>query len=320
MRTGPGDRGDAAYSVALPDGRSAWFFGDTFLGPIGSDGSRPSSAPLIHNSLVAQAERGDHLLRAWRRPHPPGSRAAGPSGDFYWPGAGLVEGQTLAMFVLGFRATGSGSWDFVNTGSAIALFSLPSLTLSSVIPVRSTRGVEWGTWVLDEGPFTYIYGVEDHGSSKYVHVARVPLDQLGGVWQYYGVAGWSDDPASSSRVLAGVSDDFSVVRVGSSYELVSQGSDDSRNIYGYAGASPTGPFIWTRLLYKTPDWGPGTFTYNALAHPELSDSRGLLISYNVNFANFADNYRHADVYRPHFIRVPASCFSGSQLPRLASAG
>ena len=92
-----------------------------------------------------------------------------------------------------------------------------------------------------DGSFTYIYGVEDDGAGKYVHVARVPLGELAATWQYYGATGWSNDPASASeRVLAGVSNDFSVVRVGSAYELISQGSNLSagRSTHTRAPAQP----------------------------------------------------------------------------------
>ena len=42
QRAGPGwTGGDGTYSVGLPDGRTAWSFGDTFLGTIAPDGSRP---------------------------------------------------------------------------------------------------------------------------------------------------------------------------------------------------------------------------------------------------------------------------------------
>src|SRR5262245_57032793 len=46
--------GDSTTSVPLPDGRLVWLFSDTFLGPVNADGSRPHSAPMVHNSAVVQ--------------------------------------------------------------------------------------------------------------------------------------------------------------------------------------------------------------------------------------------------------------------------
>jgi len=50
--------GDGTVSVALPDGRVAWLFSDTFLGTVNSDGSRPPTTPMVQNSLVVQDGTG----------------------------------------------------------------------------------------------------------------------------------------------------------------------------------------------------------------------------------------------------------------------
>jgi hypothetical protein len=232
-----------------------------------------------------------------------------PRGGFYWPGAGLVTGSTLRAFELGFRATGAGGWDFAYTGSAVATFALPSLTLVSVSATPQSPGVQWGSWVLNDGSYTYIYGVEDTGLVKYVHVARVPLGQLSAPWQYDTGSGWSSEPGASARILSGVSNQFSVVRIASGYALITQDAGFSRAISAYMGATPAGPFGASKtLLYTTPDWGAGTFTYNAVAHPDQGGAGGLLVSYNVNYLAPGGDYSDATVYRPHFIRVPLSCF------------
>lgn len=308
-RTGPGwTGGDGTYSVGLPDHRSAWIFGDTFLGTLNPDGSRSRSTPFVHNSLVVQ--KGSRLYDVYE-----GKRltlvspASSKHGNrFYWPGAGVVQKHKLLLFLLSFRSSGSGMWNFAYTGSALTTFSLPALSLVSVAPVRSSPTIKWGSWVFHDGDFTYIYGVEDQGLIKYVHVARVRSGGLSGRWQYYGQRGWSSDPSLSGRVLAGVSNQFSVVRIGSRYELISQDDAFSRSISAYAGATPAGPFGSKTVLYTTPDWGPGTYTYNAVAHPDQSWSGGLLVSYNVNSLTSQAVYSEAALYRPRFVRVPLSCF------------
>ena len=73
------------------------------------------------------------------------------------------------------------------------------------------------------------------------------------------------------------------------------------------GTSPTGPFGPPITIYTCPepDLRSGIFCYNAKAHPHLSNPGELLISYNVNTTNFADNLRFSDIYRPRFIRLIA---------------
>src|SRR4051794_35960797 len=52
--SGKWNGGDSTASVLLPDGRVAWLFSDTFLGPVNADGTRPRTSPMVHNSLVVQ--------------------------------------------------------------------------------------------------------------------------------------------------------------------------------------------------------------------------------------------------------------------------
>jgi hypothetical protein len=141
-------------------------------------------------------------------------------------------------------------------------------------------------------------------------VARVRTGALSGPWQYYDGHGWSPDPRSSAVLLGGVSNQFSVVRIGRGYQLISQDDGFSRSISAYFGATPAGPFGSKTVLYTTPDWGAHSYTYNAVAHPEQGWAGGLLVSYNVNSLNPTADYADARLYRPHFVRVPVSCFPG----------
>ena len=42
---------DSAYSVELPDGRTAWIYSDTFLGEVNETHGRPLDSAFIHNSI-----------------------------------------------------------------------------------------------------------------------------------------------------------------------------------------------------------------------------------------------------------------------------
>ena len=90
QRSGPGwTGGDGTYSVSLPDGRTAWSFGDSFLGMVSPDGTRPSTARFVKNTIVLQS--GSYLqpqaataqMAPWWPPASPTTR--------YWPAGGSVE-------------------------------------------------------------------------------------------------------------------------------------------------------------------------------------------------------------------------------------
>ena len=123
---------DSAYSVALPGGKTAWLYSDTFLGAVNADHSRPQDAPFIHNSIIV-ADRGTLATYTGGTAAAPASLVAVPGGDenqkWFWFGDGTVEGSHLRVTLLEFAKTGTGQWDFAFDHTAVASFSLPSMRL-----------------------------------------------------------------------------------------------------------------------------------------------------------------------------------------------
>jgi hypothetical protein len=308
QRDGPGwTGGDGTYSVGLPDGRIAWSFGDSYIGAVSPDGTLPTTTPMVNNSMLIQSGASGSTLVSSGSGRPQSFVSTGESDSWYWPAASTVVGNKLYQFLLKTRRSGSGLWDFSYAGGYVASFSLPGMSLESVTSISASDTVQWGMWVLDDGGYTYIYGVEDRGWDKYVHIARVAAGDVVGQWSYYTGSGWSANPSDSARVFNGVSNQFSVVKVAGAYRLITQkplGSD----IVSYRSDSPVGPFSDKTLLYTTPSWGSDTFTYNALAHPELSGAGGLLISFNVISNNGSEAYSNPEIYRPRFVRAADACF------------
>jgi len=316
---------DTTNSVKLPDGRVVWIFSDTFLGRVNADHSR-SDPKFIHNSFVIQGGAGalGATLHDGRYPNArsliqtnDGREVNGdpPVGAaWYWLGDGTVDGGKLRVFALKFEKFGPGGWDFRWIGNAIATFSLPRLRLETVTPAVSSNNVQYGSGVLEDGDYTYVYGTEDLGQHKYMHVARVSRDALMGQWQFYTGTGWSTDPAASARLLHGVANEFSVTRRGDAYVLVTQDTNVafSREIYAYVSCSPTGPWGVPTKLYAAPDYPfSNAIVYNAHAHPEFDKNGETLVTYNVNSLVFDDIMKDVHVYRPRFIRV--------RLPRIVTA-
>jgi hypothetical protein len=317
--TGGGWTGaDSTYSVPLPDGRDVWLFSDTFLGPVGADHTRPLTAPFIHNSMVVESHHRLTTVTGGTVTHPEslvGPTPSGPPTDpstqnssWYWSGDGTVEGNRLRVFYLRFVATGSGSFDFRWDSTAIATFSLPDLKLLSLTPTYGGGGVTWGSALLEDGGWTYVYGIEDLGAGKYMHLARARTGDLLGAWQFWTGSGWSSDPASSTRLMDGVSNEYSVSKVDDEYVLVTMDTSVplGREIVAYTSASPTGPFANRMHVYDTPETGGNIFTYNAHAHPELSRGGNLVVSYNVNSFDVHDVYRDVRDYRARFLDVRLS--------------
>ncbi|MFE4468120.1 DUF4185 domain-containing protein [Leifsonia sp. NPDC056824] len=299
---------DSAYSVKLPGGKVAWLYSDTFLGTVNADHSRSTSAPFIHNSIVVD-DHGTMTTYAGGTTAAPSSLVRVPGGDensdWYWFGDGTVEGSHLQVSLLEFKKTGDQAFDFAFVRTAIASFDLSTMKLESITQ-RPAGLVEWGSAIYEDHGYTYVYGVEDLGAVKYMHLARVRTEHLtSDDWQYYGATGWTSDESASTRIMGGVANEFSVTRFQGKYTLVTSDATEplSTKIVMYRSDSLTGPFTGKTLLYSTPETSGNVFTYNAKAHPELGTDNRLVVTYNVNSFDTADVYKNVDNYRPRYVDV-----------------
>ncbi len=291
--------GDATYSIPLPDGRIMWLFGDSFIGTVKPDRSRTGGLFLRNAVMIQDGNQMTTLsggVSAFLEPSNPGW--------WYWPGHGLAHGDTLQVIFFGFKSTGGGAWDFAYASVDVATFHLPDLTLISIERKVTDPPTNYGACVLEDGGYTYLYGSEKVGLSKFMHVARVQGRDLNGTWEYFTGTDWTTDPAASARVFAHVSDQFSVFKKDSRYYLLTQHHILGGEINIYDSDNPAIGFDDKKLVYCTPQSNAGNlFTYNAFAHTEFSGSDGLLVSYNVNSFVFGDLFQNADNYRPYFVRI-----------------
>lgn len=293
---------DGTLSIPLPDGSLLWIFGDTFLGTVNPNRSRPLSG-LVNNTFAIQ--KGDELITLY------GGTVLAPkafvtpveAGWWYWPGHGQVNGDTLEVIMYAMRSNGGTMWSFEYAAVDLLKFSLPDVTLISTERLVENPKVNWGTSVLAVGDYTYIYGARKSGANKLLAVARCPKGSLSQKWEYYTGANWSDDPAAVTGSFPKVSEQFTVFNRGNKFYLMTQNNALGKEIYLYSGDSPEGIFDGEKLLYCTPEAKGNVFTYNAFYHEALSTDDELCISYDVNSFDFQDVIKNADNYRPYFIRV-----------------
>lgn len=313
-RFGPGWTGaDSTYSIRLPDGRTLWLFSDTLLGHVNPSRTRPRNAPFINNSLLLQD--GDELQTftgmigtlpvSYFRPETDES--------WYWVYDAVLEEEAsetvLRVFLIRFERFDSGGiFSFRWLDNALATVAIDGMELRSIEPAPSEHGVSWGAAIMESPEYTYIYGTEDLGEDKYMHLARAPRGSVSSYdqWEYAGEDGWSADPADSERLLHGIGNEYSVTPLIDGYLLVTMDTRESFSpkILTFRSCSPQGPWEQETLVYETPETVEGlSFTYNAHAHPQFTEDGKLLISYNVNARDVAWIYADADLYRPRFIRI-----------------
>lgn len=313
--------GDAAYSVPLGGDRTLWLFGDTFVGTR-KDGTRKGTA-MVRNTAAVQA--GDALtfkIAADADGHPRSLFAPADGKGYFWPQAGLVDGGKLHLFLSRVEDTGEGgAFGFRQWAQTLGVVADPAgdplkwTVEEKPLPFGVYRGREvrsWGSAVLADGGFVYVYGFEEVGKggfgAKAMTAARVPAGKLTefGEWRFLRDGKWQTGDAGPDRLVTGVASEFSVTRLASGrYVLVTTDGGLGDRIVGRFAGSPVGPWSKPALLYQCPEMkgDKGVFCYSAKAHPHLAGDNELVVSYCVNAWELSRAVNDPAVYWPKFVRV-----------------
>ena len=166
----------------------------------------------------------------------------------------------------------------------------------------------------DPDGYIYIYG---GGRDYRGYVSRIKAEDFPDFskLRYYDGSGWSASIADAAAVLRGISREYSVTPIpvgpkAGKYIAVFMEGCVSGDIAYAIGDTPYGPFGETVRFYRAPEAGEEVldadgkedrvYTYNAKAHPHLSEGSRLLVSYNTNVWN-GNNTPYC--YHPRFIRL-----------------
>lgn len=162
--------------------------------------------------------------------------------------------------------------------------------------------------------YIYIYGFTTNLGLRQLRVARVKANnfELLNEWEFFSDSKWVKELSRATPILDHISCEMSVSPIVSGenkgkYLAVFQ-YDVNSNVISYSiGERPEGPFTEPRNVYSTSkvieELGRTAYAYNAKAHPHLSKSNEILVSYNVNSYDMLHNTDDSEVYRPRFIKI-----------------
>lgn len=310
--------GDGAATVVLPDGRTLWVFGDTIVGrPADSGPGYAPGAYMVHNSFVLQD--GGRL----RPVNGPGGREVlpnRPDGAFSWPTAGIVDGGQLILFASRMHVTGTGSFDFAQLGTDLAVVDVPRggdplvRTVTHVSASNGTTRPSWGQSLVRVGGWIYVYGTftdpRPYRFGKELYVARARPGQPGDVssWQYHD--GHRFGPrADRARPLigadGGVSTTLSVLVSPNGRATVVSKRDEflGTDVRAWTAPTPAGPFRLARKrLFAAPSGlTAGEVVYLAEAHPQFQLPGGrTLITVSRNNTDLRKVLADRLLFRPQF--------------------
>lgn len=317
---------------------SLFWFSDNIIGKVNAD-TLQDDWQMAHNSVAylkggvpgkGKMEFYMHKDSAGQtqsmfEPHTPLTQ----EGDYYWLGDGFFNhalDSTIYIFAYRIKNVPGGIYPFDDVG--VSLIALPKGSrppfkdqrqMDTPFFMKDSKGkgkVVFGVSVLantagagapNPDGYIYIYGVR--GQFKELIVARVPDKNFEDFaqWRFWNGTEWQTDIHQCAALTNRVSNEMSVSfmedgRVIAAYQL----DTNSPDIVIQAAKTPVGPFQLAKKVWSTPEIYEDLdfYTYNAKAHPHLSKPGELLISYNVNSFDFADDIKkHPHHLRPRFFTV-----------------
>jgi hypothetical protein len=161
--------------------------------------------------------------------------------------------------------------------------------------------------------YIYIYGYKTTLGMRELVCARVLEEnfEFFDDWRYFNGTSWVTEISEATPLLPHISCEMSVSHLldglyKDKYLAVFTYDTNTPHIAFAIGDTPYGPFSDPQKIYHTPEqeiFKSTTYTYNAKAHPHLSMSTDILVSYNTNTYNFEHNMSENRIYRPRFIRL-----------------
>jgi len=319
---------DATISVPLPNGKVLWLFGDTHLDNLNAATNTVPCLFQVRNSMMVQdaVDRNQFITILDNTKNDINRtpvKMVNNDTTLFWPGHGYVRGDTVTTFWFRYHNT-----KLTTIGIYAVKMYWPSLTDATAIksikkiPVNDAalKYFEFGNAVIaDEASnFLYIYGHKKNWVVLEPYLARCPLDNVMGKWEFYDGVAWTTDLSKAKKISDEyVSPSFSAIKLNNKYYIITQENGYltcglGRQMFAYSSDTPFGPFVNKKTIWVINDMYKGSYmiTYNGTAHPEFNANNELLISYNVNgicpteCKNTWTDRMNADTYRPKFARVP----------------
>jgi len=327
QQNGPGwTGGDGSYSLLLPDGTNFWMWSDSYIGTVNpTTRLRSNYLFTAHNSLTIQNQTAGTLTTVGYPPKTSSYFVPTDKSNWFWQGASLLVEPSPGTYQIEIMLL---EWTpkLKLAGESVATLSWPSYEILSIKPVALTStAIEWGSSIMQVGSYYYIYGMKDPGTdNKLPYLARTAsLNYLTqpSHWQYWNATTqkWvaSQTNATALSGVPAITPEYSVNQLtsttGTFYLMtgmnpLSPPYPGWNQVTTYYSCTPQGPWSDGTVVYTTPEAGaPGCktgnlVTYNPKAHPEFTDSTGILLTYNVNALNSTDLVCAND-YIPRFLRI-----------------
>jgi hypothetical protein len=311
---------DGAYSVDLGVGKDGlgrvlWMFGDTFVATDSARDKSTSSA-MVRNAVALQTGYDpSHAFMRFYWGHTdgrPSSYVPEKGKHWFWPGAGIRDGQRLLLFYGQVHQVSEGMWGFDADGWGAFVVENPddepdAWRMTPALVPKANKGIELGESLLISGRHLLVYGRDQTGDDAGAYLARFELETA--------MAGdlrnpewWTGDGWGATEERSAILDyafEFIVAWSESRAEyLMTETSGAGATALSIRTAdAPQGPWSERQDVFRPPEsFRPGAFVYQFKGHPELTGA-DLVVTYVPSTFDDVPAEIGDRLYYPYFAKV-----------------
>jgi hypothetical protein len=321
--------GDSAFSIPLPDGRSLWLFGDSFVGSANQTNRRGSK--MVRNAIAlsacdARTSWDIHYYWQDRHKKAPASFFDLRTGNFwYWPGDGFVYQDSVYVVLWKMKAKPKEKiFPFGTAGAVLAKISNisapPGDWQVTYLPLLDIPNLVLSASAVVQDGYVYLFTLwEDDTHGRPMLLARLPLTGLADPASHLEYVDQNNqwkpgfDPEKAFVVMDKGASELSVRYHPESKIWVAISGEPlfiSNKIVARTAPNLTGPWSAMQTVYEikelvpsTPGWDKDTFCYAKKEHIEFAEGANLLITYACNSYQFSKLVSNMSLYRPQAVRV-----------------
>ncbi len=287
--------GQNAFSLALPNGKILWLFGNSHLadkvaGKVPCNFAVQNAGVIQENNIYTTLNSGNTNL------------IPNIGSESLQPTCAYLFVDTIFVYCK------KNEWGYLSMHqSYIAKFLYPSLQylttdsithFSNAIVANCQFGLATAADSLNGYAYEYGYIPSPINGSPKIIIGRHSLDSPHKSWKYFDGVNWVDDFTKSNFIFTTVNNAqvTSIRRCNKAYVAISQdigiGCGKGTNIYSHYAAEPWGPFNGERKLFTIPEQylGFSPNTIGATLQPSFVDAnKKVLITYSLNGYNDCTN-------------------------------
>lgn len=292
---------DGIFSYSYKD-KIIFYFSDTFIGDSDENDKR-ISFELINNSFATSDKKLNEIDFIYKK-NPLNSYFNLDKG-YYWLQDGILEDSTLSILALKMENDifSSVPFEIKNVDLLkIDLNELHSFKYKKFDFYPVDKNIILGASIIKENGYYYIFGYINKYNNKQLILSRKKslLDnKIEFLSQDYT---FKTDTSNLLVLKENFAAEFKFIKLNNKYYCAYTKNSIGKDIYLLIVDDLFKPYENEILLYSCKEHNKDIITYNSKIQEALSNSKELVISYNVNTL-INENHSSLNIYRPRFIKV-----------------